>query len=47
MPHYYAKSGTRIELDEAPDDIGVRFADADGPESARLASRAMMRDAGR
>jgi subtilisin family serine protease len=46
MPHYYARSGRRIELDEAPDDIGVRFADADGPESARLASRAMMRDAG-
>ena len=45
MPHYYAKSGTRIELDEAPDDIGVRFADADGPESARLASRTMMMDA--
>jgi subtilisin family serine protease len=45
MPHYYAQSGTRIELDEAPDDIGVRFADADGPESARVASRTMMRDA--
>ena len=45
MPHYYAKSGTRIELDEAPDDIGVRFADADGSESARLASRGMMMDA--
>jgi subtilisin family serine protease len=45
MPHYYAKSGTRIDLDEAPDDIGIRFANEDGPESARLASRAMMADA--
>lgn len=45
MPHYYARSGTRIELDEAPDHIGVRFAHADGPESARRASRTMMMDA--
>jgi subtilisin family serine protease len=45
MPHYYARSGTRIELDEAPDDIGVRFSDAAGPESARLASRILMKDA--
>ena len=42
MPHYFATSGTRIELDEAPDHIGVRFAHADGPESALRASRTMM-----
>ena len=45
MPHYYARLGTRIELDEAPDHIGVRFADVDATESARRASRTMMMDA--
>ena len=42
MPHYYAASGTRIQLDEAPDDVGVRFSGRDGAAVAR-ASRKLAR----
>ena len=41
MPHYYATSGTAIQLDEAPDAIGVRFEGATGPTVARSAVRAL------
>lgn len=39
MPHYYATSATPIQLDEAPNDIGVRFEHADAPKMARRAVR--------
>jgi subtilisin family serine protease len=39
MPHYYAGSATPIQLDEAPNDIGVRFEHADAPKMARRAVR--------
>src|SRR5712691_2401312 len=38
MPHYYSKSATPIQLDEAPNDIGVRFEHKD---ASRMASRAV------
>ena len=41
MPHYYAASGTPIQLDEAPDSIGVRF-EVRRPAVARSAVRALM-----
>ena len=41
MPHYYDAAGTRMELDESPDDIGIRFAHEDGSETARRAFRAL------
>jgi len=47
MPHYYAASGASIQLDEAPDDVGIRFGHADGPSSARQAFRALVPHAGR
>jgi subtilisin family serine protease len=43
MPHYYAASGTPIQLDEAPDSIGVRFEGETGPTIARSAVRTLMR----
>lgn len=42
MPHYYSASGTPIQLDEAPDSIGVRFEGETGPAVARRAVRALM-----
>ena len=39
MPHYYATAGTPIQLDEAPDDIGVRFEHADAPRMVKRAVR--------
>src|SRR5262245_25168731 len=39
MPHYYATSATPIHLDEAPDDIGVRFEHDDASKMARRAVR--------
>jgi subtilisin family serine protease len=42
MPHYYATSGTPIQLDESPDDIGVRFGHENGPATSRLALRAVI-----
>src|SRR5688572_14494107 len=42
MPHYYAISGTPIQLDEAPNSIGVRFEGETGPTVARSAVRALM-----
>ena len=41
MPHYYAASGTPIQLDESPNDIGVRFGHEDGPVVAKKAFRAL------
>ena len=41
MPHYYAASGTPIQLDEVADSIGVRFEGETGPAVARSAVRAM------
>lgn len=45
MPHYFAWSGTPIELDESPDDVGVRFGHEDGPVMAKTAFRALVRTA--
>jgi subtilisin family serine protease len=42
MPHYYAASGTPIQLDEAPGSIGIRFEGETGPAVARSAVRALM-----
>ena len=39
MPHYYAMSATPIELDEAPNDIGVRFEHEDAIKLVRRAVR--------
>lgn len=39
MPHYYATSATPIQLDEAPDDIGVRFEHEDASKMAGRAVR--------
>lgn len=44
MPHYYAASGTPVQLDEAADDIGVRFSGANGAAVA-TASRKLARGA--
>lgn len=41
MPHYYAQSATPIQLDECPNDIGVRFEHGDAPKMARMAVREM------
>ena len=41
MPHYFAASGAPIQLDESPDDIGVRFGREDGAVVAKKASRAL------
>jgi len=38
MPHYYATSATPIQLDEAPDDIGVRF---EHENASKMAGRAV------
>lgn len=43
MPHYVAASGTPIQLDESPDDVGVRFGHEDGPVMAKTAFRALVR----
>lgn len=45
MPHYFAASGTPIQLDESPDDVGVRFGHEDGPAMAKTAFRALVRTA--
>jgi subtilisin family serine protease len=42
MPHYYAASGTPVELDESPDDVGVRFGHEDGAATARTAFRRLV-----
>ena len=47
MPHYYAASGAPIQLDESPDDIGVRFGREDGPIVAKKAVRALTAPAAR
>ena len=39
MPHYYSLAAKPIHLDEAPDDIGLRFEHADAPRMARMAVR--------
>lgn len=39
MPHYFDRSGTRVQLDEAADSVGVRFGREDGPTMARTAQR--------
>ncbi len=41
MPHYFDRSRTRIQLDEATDAVGVRFGREDGPTVARTAQRAL------
>lgn len=41
MAHYYATSSKPIQLDEAPDDIGVRFEHANAARMARRAVREM------
>ena len=43
MPHYYATSATPIELDEAPNDIGLRFEHADAVKMVRSAVRGLAR----
>jgi subtilisin family serine protease len=39
VPHYYSASRAPIELDEAADEIGVRFGQAEGPAVSRAAYR--------
>lgn len=41
MPHYFSVGGMRIDLDEAPNDVGVRFRGEDGARVAGTAFRAM------
>ena len=41
MPHYYAASGAPIQLDESPDDVGVRFGREDGSAVAKKAFRVL------
>ncbi len=41
MAHYYSASAKLIQLDECPNDIGVRFEHADAVKMARKAVRAM------
>jgi subtilisin family serine protease len=41
MPHYYSASGDRMQLDEAPDSIGVRFEGKTGAATAKTAARAL------
>src|SRR5262245_40982195 len=43
MPHYYSASGTPIQLDESPNDVGMRFGHEDGPQMARAAFRELAR----
>jgi len=43
MPHYYAASGTPIQLDEASDAVGVRFDGKAGHAMAKAASRSLAR----
>ena len=43
MPHYYAASGTQIQLDEASDAVGVRFDGKAGPAMAKAATRSVGR----
>jgi len=45
MPHYYSASGSPIYLDESPNDVGMRFGHADGPQTARAAFRALAQPA--
>ncbi len=45
MPHYFAASGSPVHLDEAPDDVGVRFGREDGAASSRAAFRTLVRSA--
>ena len=39
MPHYYDRTRSPIQLDEAADAVGVRFGREDGPMVARTAQR--------
>ena len=41
MPHYLAASGARVQLDESPDDVGVRFGREDGPAVSQQAFRVL------
>ena len=41
MPHYLAASGARVQLDESPDDVGVRFGREDGPAVSQRAFRVL------
>ena len=43
MPHYYAASGTQIQLDEASDSVGVRFDGKGGQAMAKAATRSVGR----
>jgi subtilisin family serine protease len=47
MPHYYAASGTPVQLEEATDAVGVRFDGKAGPAIARTASRTLTRGTGK
>src|SRR5262245_41339714 len=38
MPYYYSASRTPIEVEVAPDDIGMRFAGERGPQDAERAA---------
>ena len=42
MPHYYDASRTPIQLDEAPDDVGVRFGHEDGAVTSAKAVKAVL-----
>jgi subtilisin family serine protease len=44
MPHYFTRARTPVQLDEAPDDVGVHFAREDGPATARMAFRTLIRE---
>ncbi len=46
MAHYYSTAGTRIQLDVAADDIGIRFAGDEGPRDARRAAASVSRGSG-
>ncbi len=41
MPHYFARKGAPIQLDEATDEIGLRFGGETGGDAARRAVRAV------
>lgn len=47
MPHYFSASGTTIQVDESPNDIGVRFGHEDGSVMAKKALRALLGSARR
>jgi subtilisin family serine protease len=43
MPYYVDEAGNRIELDESPNHIGVRFGREDGPSASRAAFRSLVK----